>query len=131
MQAKLKNLKISPRKVRLVADMIRGKSTANSIKILNFTVKRAKSSILKLLNSAIANSKNMKVDSDLYIKEIRVDKGPILKRSMPRSKGMANPIMKRTSHILIVLDKIEILNKKIQLKKEKAEKIKNKNKPKN
>lgn len=108
MYSKLRYLKISPRKVRLVVDMIRNKNVVESIKILNFTVKKAKEPLLKLLNSAVANSKNMNFDpAELYIKEIRVDKGPTLKRHMPRSKGMSNPIMKRTSHIIIILDKIE------------------------
>lgn len=125
MQAKLRHLKISPRKVRLVADMVRGKSISNSIKILNFTIKRAKEPVLKLLNSAIANAKNKNTEIDikeLYISEIKVDKGPTLKRHMPRSKGMSNPILKRTSHIVIVLD--EIKNK--VLYKSKNNKIKSK-----
>ena len=119
MQAKLRYLRISPKKVRLVADMIRNKSVSDSIKILNFTVKRARDPILKLLNSAIANSKNMGINSkNLYVAEIRVDKGPILKRYMPRSRGISNPILKRTSHIMITLDKIENKkNKKLSNKK--------------
>jgi len=121
MQAKLRYLRISPRKVRLVVDMIRNKSVSDSIKILNFTVKRARDPVLKLLNSAIANSKNMDINSkDLYVAEIKVDKGPTLKRHMPRSRGMSNPILKRTSHIVIILDKIE--NKKVKkLSNKKAE----------
>ena len=110
MQAKLRNLRISPRKVRLVVDMIRGKSVPKAIGILTFTVKRAKTPVLKLLNSAIANSKDISktpIDfNNLYISEIRVDNGSILKRHRPRSKGMSNPIHKRTSHVIIRLDKI-------------------------
>lgn len=102
-----------------MANIIRNKNVVDSIRILKFTVKKAREPILKLLNSAVANSKNMDIDSDLYIKEIKVDKGPTLKRRMPRSKGMANPIMKRTSHIVIVLDKIKNSGAKNLSKKKK------------
>ena len=104
--AKLRHLRMSPRKVRLVADMIRGQDVSSVEKQLNFINKKATRPILKLLNSAIANAENnfkLKKDS-LYISELRVDAGPILKRWRPRAMGRAAPINKRTSHISIILD---------------------------
>lgn len=103
--ASLKNYRISPRKVRVVANLIRGKSVAQAHDILTFTVKKATSPLRDLLDSAIANAfHNYKIDkADLYVKEIRVDNGFVLKRSMPVSRGSAHPIKKRTSHVLLVL----------------------------
>lgn len=104
--AKLQYLRIAPRKVRLVADLIRGKDTAKAQSILKFTSKRPAKAMLKLLNSAIANAKNnFKLDPDnLHIVKITVDEGPKYKRSMPRARGQAYEIQKKTSHITIVLD---------------------------
>lgn len=103
--ASLKNYRISPRKVRLVADMVRGKNAVIAQNILANALKKAKSPIGDLLNSAIANAKNnMKLEPEsLFIKEIRVDQGFVLKRYMPVSRGSAHPIKKRTSHITIKL----------------------------
>lgn len=103
--ASLKNYRISPRKVRLVADLIRGKKVTDARNILDFAVKKAKSPLRDLLDSAIANAAhNHKIDKeDLYVKEIRVDKGYVLKRHMPVSRGSAHPIKKRTSHVSLVL----------------------------
>jgi large subunit ribosomal protein L22 len=103
--ASLKNYRISPRKVRVVADMIRGKSVADANDILVHAQKKAKSPLNDLLASAVANAKNnFKIDSaDLFVKEIRVDQGFVLKRSMPVSRGSAHPIKKRTSHVSIML----------------------------
>ena len=106
-KAKLKHSRSTPRKVRLVADLIRGKNVNEAVNILAFTPKKAAGMIQKLLKSAIANAeenhKVLDVD-DLYIKSIRVDKGVVWKRSIPRARGMATPIMKRMSHITIILD---------------------------
>ncbi len=104
-KAELKNYRQSPRKVRLVVDAIRGKDVTNAVTTLTFMSKRAASPIEKLLKSAIANaSHNFNLKEDiLFVKEITVDSGPILKRSMARARGRAFPIHKHTSHIKIVL----------------------------
>ncbi|OHA16738.1 MAG: 50S ribosomal protein L22 [Candidatus Taylorbacteria bacterium RIFCSPHIGHO2_02_FULL_45_28] len=103
--ASLKNYRISPRKIRLVADMIRGKNVNSAKTILTNAVKKAKHPLRDLLDSAIANaSHNQKIDSEnLFVREIRVDQGFVMKRSMPVSHGSAHPIKKRTSNISIVL----------------------------
>lgn len=103
--ASLKNHRISPRKVRLVADMIRGKSVADAENILGAVLKKAKSPLRDLLDSAVANaSHNHKIDkAGLFVKEIRVDQGYVLKRHRPVSRGSAHPIKKRTSHVMLTL----------------------------
>lgn len=108
--AKLKYLRIAPRKVRLVADLIRGEKFEEAQIILNFTQKKATLPISKLLNQALANAldRNLKVDKkNIYISKIFVDGGPSYKRTFPRARGRADIILKRTSHITIVLDEIE------------------------
>lgn len=104
--AKLRYLRIAPRKVRLVADLIRGKSVEEAQNILNFTQKRAALPILKLLKQAISNAKNnfQLEEKNLYISKILVDEGPKLKRVRPRAKGHADEIQKKTSHITLVLE---------------------------
>jgi len=104
--AKLRHLRITPRKVRLVADLIRGKRAEEAQNILNFTIKKAASPILKLLRSAIANAKNsFQLDeANLYISKILVDEGQKYKRWRARARGSANQIQKKTSHVTIVLD---------------------------
>ncbi|MCD6148830.1 50S ribosomal protein L22 [bacterium] len=108
-RAKLRNLRIAPRKVRMVADLIRRKPVVEAENILKFTVKRAAPVILKLLNSAVANAKNnFKMEKDnLYIQRILVDEGPKMKRWLPRARGKADEIQKKTSHITIILDEIK------------------------
>ncbi len=103
--ASLRNHRISPRKVRLVADMIRGKKVVDAESILAFAIKKAKSPLGDLLHSAIANAKNnFNLDKEsLYVKQIMVNQGYVLKRSMPVSRGSAHPIKKRTSHVVLVL----------------------------
>jgi large subunit ribosomal protein L22 len=112
--ASLKNYRISPRKVRLVADMIRGKSALQAGVILENALKKAKSPIQDLLNSAIANaSHNHKIEADnLFVKEIRVDQGFVLQRSQPMARGSAFPIRKKTSHVSLVLAPKEVSTKK-------------------
>lgn len=107
--ATLKNYRQSPRKVRVVADLVRGKSVEDAVVTLTYTTKRATGPLHKLLSSAVANAKNLSIPLDkLVVKEIRVDGGSILYRRRPRSRGMANPIRKRTSHINIILaEKVE------------------------
>jgi large subunit ribosomal protein L22 len=103
--AKLRYLRIAPRKVRLVADLIRGKSVNEAETILNFTPKKAALPLLKLLKQAIANAKNLGLEKEkLFISKILVDEGPKLKRVMPRARGQANIIQKKTSHITLLLD---------------------------
>lgn len=101
----VKNHRQSPRKVRLVADFVRGKRIAEAMTTLSFLSKRAASPIMDVIQSAVSNAKhNMKLDPDtLVIKEIRVDEGVVLKRFLPSSRGSAKPIKKRTSHIRVVL----------------------------
>ena len=108
-EAKLHYLRISPRKVRLVADLIRGKPVLEAKNILSFTNKRSAPILLKLLNQAVANTKSQYEvkDEELYISKIAVDEGPRYKRWRPVSRGMAHPIQKKTSHIHIVLDTLK------------------------
>lgn len=104
-KATLSNYRQSPRKVRVVANLIRGKKVSDITGQLDFLAKRASSPINKLVMSAVANAKNLNIPTEvLYVKEIRVDGGQVLKRSMPRARGRAFPIKKRTSHIVVVLD---------------------------
>jgi large subunit ribosomal protein L22 len=122
MKATLTNYRQSPRKVRLVADAMKGKSVAAAQMELRFMVKRAALPLEKLLESAVANAVNgfgMSKDN-LFIKEFTVDKGIVLKRSMPRAFGRASGINKRSSHVTIVLAE------KADMKASKKEAAKNK-----
>jgi len=105
-QARLRFVRIAPRKARLVADLIRGKGSEEALNTLTFTKKAAAKIIIKLLKSAVANATQKKtIDIDrLYVKQITVDQGPTMKRYQPRALGRATMIRKRTSHINIVLD---------------------------
>ncbi len=107
--AKLRFLRIAPRKVRLVADMIRGKRTEEALVALNFAIKKPSSSLKKLLDQAIANAKNnFQLDpANLFISKITVDEGPKQKRWRARARGRASEIQKKTSHITLVLDEIK------------------------
>ena len=108
--ASLHNYRISPRKVRVVADMIRGKNVTLAKTILTNAVKKAKHPLHDLLDSAIANAlHNHKIEAEnLFVQEIRVDQGVVMKRSMPVSRGSAHPIKKRTSNVSIVLGTREV-----------------------
>ena len=113
-QAHLRFLRMSPRKVRLVADLIRGNSVtraSNSLSVLN---KVAAAPLLKLLNSAVANAKhNFSLEAGtLKVARITVDGGPALKRWMPKAHGRATPVRERTSHINLVLGVMEKKAKK-------------------
>jgi len=118
-KVKLSNFRTSPRKVRQVIDLVRGKSAQEAQSILLFTVNKSSPIVLKLLNSAIATAKNdLHLDeSNLYISKITVDEGPKLKRWHPMSRGRAYPIIKRSSHIVLVLSEKNPIVKKV-LKKE-------------
>lgn len=120
--AKLSNLRIAPRKVRLVVDMIRGKKVETALDILRFTTKKGVPPVLKLLNQAVANAKNnfQAEKSNLLIKKITVDEGPKYKRWRPRSRGQTYEIQKKTSHIIIVLDVLKPLEKIEKKETEKA-----------
>jgi len=106
--AKLNNCPTSPRKMRLVADLVRGQKVERALHILRFSQKEAARRLEKLLLSAIANwqAKNEDAsieDADLFIKEIRVDGGSMLKRLRPAPQGRAHRIRKRSNHVTIVL----------------------------
>lgn len=100
-----RTVRIAPRKVRLVVDLVRGKSVAEASAILRLTPKASSVVVEKVLKSAAANAVNNynMNQSLLYVKEAYVDEGPTLKRYQPRAKGSAYSILKRTSHITIVL----------------------------
>ena len=104
-KAYLKYARISPRKVKIVLDLIRGKDAGVAMGILKNTHKSASEYLIKLLGSAIANAEhNFHMDaSKLYVSECFVCPGPTLKRIMPRAKGSADRILKRTSHVTIVV----------------------------
>jgi len=104
MKATLKNYRQSPRKVRLIADLVRGKSVPDALKALTFVEKRAAGPFAKVISSAAANAKENGANPDaLIIKEVAVNKGEVFKRFMPRARGSASPINKRNSHISVVL----------------------------
>lgn len=107
--ALLKNYRQSPRKVRLLANLVKGKPVTEVLAILNHTPKRASKELVSLVNSAIANAKNnFNLDpKKLVLKDMTVNGGVTLKRSMPRARGMAYRINKRTSHIKVVLSPID------------------------
>ena len=104
-KATAKYVRIAPRKVRVVMDLIRGKNVQDAFAILKFTPKVGAEAIEKVLKSAVANAENnfdMNEDN-LYVSEAYVDQGPTLKRIHPRSRGKAFKILKRTSHITVVV----------------------------
>ncbi|PIZ95168.1 MAG: 50S ribosomal protein L22 [Candidatus Magasanikbacteria bacterium CG_4_10_14_0_2_um_filter_37_12] len=105
-KAKLRHLRVAPRKVRLLIDIIRGKKVEDALAQLKYSQKNAAKNLEKLLKSAIANADhNHKMKSEtLIVKEAYVDGGPILYRWMPRAFGRASKIRKRTSHITLVLE---------------------------
>lgn len=114
---------MSPRKTRLVVDAIRGLNVAKALEVLKFSGKRAAGPVAKLLNSAIANAEhnNDLEKNNLFIKEIKVDEGPVLKRWRARAFGRASGIKKRTSHITIVLAEIKPSEKQESKKVKKQE----------
>jgi large subunit ribosomal protein L22 len=123
-KVKLSNLRTAPRKVRLVADLVRGKSLAEAQSILSFTVNKTARNVLKLLNSASASATHdlHLNESNLFVSKIMVDEGPKLKRWHPMSRGRAYPIIKRTSQIVLVLAEINVTpsNKSTDEKAEKT-----------
>jgi len=117
--AKLRFLRMGPRKVRLVTDLVKGRKALRARDALSLTNKSAALPILKLLNSAIANAKNnFKLDEEtLFIKNITVDGGPVLKRWMPKAHGRATPVRQRTSYVTMILKTVEKAEKKTKTKK--------------
>jgi large subunit ribosomal protein L22 len=107
-RAYLKNVRIAPRKARLVADMVRGKPVQFALDTLKLTNRKAAPMIAKMINSAIANATDkatVDVDS-LIVSEVFVDEGATLKRWLPRAQGRATPLRKRTSHITLKLKEL-------------------------
>ena len=103
--AKLRGAAISAQKARLVADLVRGKPVGRALEILSFSNKKAAVLVKKALESAIANAEhNFDLDvENLYVSEAYVNEGPTMKRFRPRAKGSASQILKRTSHITVVV----------------------------
>jgi len=108
-KATAKYIRIAPRKVRIVMNLVRGKSVADALAILKFTPKVGADAVEKVLRSAVANAENnfdMDVDR-LFISSAFVDQGPTLKRIHPRSRGQAFKILKHTSHITVAVNEKE------------------------
>jgi len=124
--AQLNFLRIPPRKVRLVVDLVRNLPVEKAIAMLPFVSKRAARPILKLLKSALANAENnlhLKKEN-LYIRTLTADEGPKLKRWKPRAFGRASPILKRSSHVVLVLSEIKPTKKIIKKSKDKETAVK-------
>jgi large subunit ribosomal protein L22 len=109
-KAKARFVRVTPQKARRVVDLIRGKQAGEAVAVLKFAPQAAGETVLKVVESAIANAReaakrsNERLDeSDLYISEVYVDEGPTLKRFRPRAQGRASQILKRTSHITVVV----------------------------
>lgn len=97
--------RISPRKVRLIADLIRGRDVNDAINILKFSPQRAASLVNKVLKSAIANADSAEANLEaLFVQRAFVDEGPTMHRIQPKDRGRAHPIAKRTSHITVVVE---------------------------
>jgi len=121
--AQLSDYRQSPRKVRVVANLVRGKRVEDALVSLSFLGKRAGEPLKKLIESALANAKDKKIETEnLIVKEIRVDSGKILYRRGTASRGRAPILRKRTSHVSVVLS--EGLAKKTRIKKETTKKEK-------
>ena len=104
-----KNVRLTPRKVRLVLDLVRGKDVKEALAILKFTPRNTAPVVSKLIKSAVANATNnhQMNEEKLYVKTIYADEARVLKRWMPRAKGSASQILKRSSHITVVVDERE------------------------
>ncbi len=113
-KAQLRQLRIAPRKVRLIANLVRGMSVTQAEQQLRFTNKASALPVLKLLQSAVANAEQkFKLSKDkLHLKSITVGDGLTLKRWMPRAMGRATPIRKRSSHVIVVLSDKSVAKKK-------------------
>lgn len=120
MKAISRSIRITPKKLNLIAGMVREKNAAEAMSILSLTPKKGAKILHKTLKSAVANAEtNFKQDLDaLYIKEIVVTKGPVMKRFLPASRGRSQPILKRNAHLTINLGIKEGFEKKEKEKKE-------------
>ena len=109
-QAVMKYIRISPRKVRSVANEVRGKNIREALGILKFTPRKASVFLTKTVQSAVSNAEtNNNLNKDaLYVSEIYIDEGPTLKRFRPRARGSADRILKRTSHITVIVKEREV-----------------------
>ncbi|MGC9453565.1 MAG: 50S ribosomal protein L22 [Phycisphaerae bacterium] len=97
--------RISPRKARLVAELIRQRNVQDALNVLRFTHNRASQMVSKVLHSAIANADEAEADVDrLFVQEARVDEGPRMRRFRPKDRGRAHMIRKPTSHIIVVVE---------------------------
>ncbi len=105
MKASLNNYRQSPRKVRLLADLVRGKTAADALKALSITPKRASITMIKLINSAVSNARvsGHPAPETLKIQMVQVNTGVTMKRSLPRARGSASKLNKRSSHVTLVL----------------------------
>ena len=113
---KLNYLRMAPRKVRSVASLIRGLSVNEAEAQLLAQTRRPSKVILKLLRSAVASAKNKQMNVDhLFVQEIRVDQGPMLKRFLPRARGSASPIQKKMSHVILTLGVNEALTPRFKI----------------
>lgn len=121
--AKLNYIRIAPRKMRLLADLVRGKKAKEAEMVLSFMPNKSAAVILKLLKQAISNAKNnFQIQEDnLKIAKLMIDAGPMLKRFRPRARGSAYEIQKKTSHIILVLEEIEKGKKVEAAKKDETE----------
>ena len=108
-KAKARFARVSPRKARLVAANIKDKSVEEAVNTLTFTPKKAAKTLSKVLYSAIANAEQISgIDIDnLYVKQVRIDEGPTWKRIRPRAMGRASRILKRASHMTVIVDELE------------------------
>lgn len=118
-KASLNNLRMAPRKVRLVANLVKGKSASEAKNQLRFLIKKPAPILLKILNSALANAKNSfsLKEEDLFVKSMLVEGGPSLKRWLPRAMGRATPLLKRTCSVKVILEEIKPGGKIKKLKK--------------
>jgi len=125
-----KYIRISPKKARPIADIVRGQNAKQALVTLNFTPKKGAKIIAKAVKSAVANAEhNYNAEKDnLYIKSITIDSGPSLKRFRPRSRGMVSHILKRTSHVTVVIsdEKPTVKSSKLKVQSQKTVKAEKK-----
>lgn len=124
MKATAKTLRITPKKLNLIAELVRNKSAVEAMEILNFVPKKGAKILNKVVASAVANAKNnfKQDENSLYIKEIVVSKAPTYKRWLPASRGRTSPILKRNAHVSITIAVREDAPKKTTAKKATAKK---------
>jgi large subunit ribosomal protein L22 len=106
-KAQAKYIRIAPQKVQVIVPAVKGRKVEEAIALLRFLPRKGARILSRVLHSAVANAGQNKVDVDtLYVKKIMVDQGPTMKRWMPRAMGRATPILKRTSHITVILEEL-------------------------